>query len=79
MHIIMVGATSFALALIRLLTQANTQTITRSQVLDAPELFWSEPALEPRYMAIRNYIEILRRMLSLEMTHYCVVGGIILM
>ncbi|KXS16908.1 DUF155-domain-containing protein, partial [Gonapodya prolifera JEL478] len=29
-----------------------------SNVLDTPELFWSEPALEPFYKAIRGYLEI---------------------
>ncbi|TPX55793.1 hypothetical protein PhCBS80983_g05026 [Powellomyces hirtus] len=32
-----------------------------SNVLDVPEIFWSEPALEPLYMAIRGYLEITQR------------------
>ncbi|KAI9102496.1 hypothetical protein DFS34DRAFT_577083 [Phlyctochytrium arcticum] len=32
-----------------------------SNVLDNPEIFWSEPALEPLYMAIRGYLEISQR------------------
>ncbi|CAG8717305.1 17363_t:CDS:2, partial [Acaulospora morrowiae] len=30
-------------------------------VLDTPEIFWSEPAYEPLYTAIRGYLEISRR------------------
>ena len=32
-----------------------------SNVLDTPEIFWSEPALEPLYSAIRKYLEITQR------------------
>lgn len=32
-----------------------------SNVLDCPEIFWSEPALEPIYTAIRGYLEINQR------------------
>ncbi|ORZ36281.1 hypothetical protein BCR44DRAFT_27973 [Catenaria anguillulae PL171] len=32
-----------------------------SNVLDVPEVFWSEPALEPLYQAIRSYLEITQR------------------
>ncbi len=32
-----------------------------SNVLDTPEIFWSEPALEPIYTAIRGYLEINQR------------------
>ncbi|KAI8593263.1 hypothetical protein BDZ88DRAFT_474291 [Geranomyces variabilis] len=32
-----------------------------SNVLDVPEIFWSEPALEPLYNAIRGYLEITQR------------------
>ncbi|KAI9359299.1 hypothetical protein DFJ73DRAFT_903768, partial [Zopfochytrium polystomum] len=32
-----------------------------SNVLDTPEIFWSEPALEPLYVAIRGYLEISQR------------------
>ncbi|CAO3658402.1 hypothetical protein G6F70_008020 [Rhizopus microsporus] len=32
-----------------------------SNVLDTPEIFWSEPALEPMYTAIREYLEIPQR------------------
>ncbi|KAI8909081.1 hypothetical protein EDD86DRAFT_191224 [Gorgonomyces haynaldii] len=32
-----------------------------SNVLDTPELFWSEPAIEPLYKAIRGYLEIPQR------------------
>ncbi|TPX33718.1 hypothetical protein SmJEL517_g03427 [Synchytrium microbalum] len=32
-----------------------------SNVLDAPELLWSEPSLEPLYNAIRLYLEITQR------------------
>lgn len=32
-----------------------------SNVLDTPEIFWSEPAFEPLYMAIRGYLEISQR------------------
>lgn len=32
-----------------------------SNVLDSPEIFWSEPALEPLYRAIRGYLEISQR------------------
>ncbi|KAI8967277.1 hypothetical protein BDF20DRAFT_917745 [Mycotypha africana] len=32
-----------------------------SNVLDTPEIFWSEPALQPMYSAIRDYLEIPQR------------------
>ncbi|KAI8381120.1 uncharacterized protein BYT42DRAFT_565329 [Radiomyces spectabilis] len=32
-----------------------------SNILDTPEIFWSEPALEPLYSAIRSYLEISQR------------------
>ncbi|RIA85027.1 hypothetical protein C1645_392605 [Glomus cerebriforme] len=32
-----------------------------SNVLDTPEIFWSEPSLEPLYNAIRSYLEISQR------------------
>ncbi|GBB99608.1 hypothetical protein RclHR1_03580015 [Rhizophagus clarus] len=32
-----------------------------SNVLDTPEIFWSEPSLEPLYNAIRSYLEIPQR------------------
>ncbi|CAG8500655.1 16498_t:CDS:10 [Dentiscutata heterogama] len=32
-----------------------------SNVLDTPEIFWSEPSLEPLYSAIRAYLEISQR------------------
>ena len=32
-----------------------------SNVLDTPEIFWSEPSLEPLYQAIRGYLEISQR------------------
>ncbi|CAO3588208.1 unnamed protein product [Absidia cylindrospora] len=32
-----------------------------SNVLDTPEIFWSEPALQPMYNAIREYLEIPQR------------------
>ncbi|KAI7879181.1 DUF155-domain-containing protein [Lichtheimia hyalospora FSU 10163] len=32
-----------------------------SNVLDTPEIFWSEPALQPMYVAIRDYLEIPQR------------------
>ncbi|KAJ3220217.1 hypothetical protein HK099_004434 [Clydaea vesicula] len=32
-----------------------------SNVLDVPEIFWSEPALQPLYNAIRKYLEITQR------------------
>jgi uncharacterized Rmd1/YagE family protein len=32
-----------------------------SNVLDTPEIFWSEPALQPLYQAIRGYLEISQR------------------
>ncbi|CAG8579506.1 10891_t:CDS:2 [Paraglomus occultum] len=32
-----------------------------SNVLDTPEIFWSEPSLEPLYNAIRAYLEISQR------------------
>lgn len=32
-----------------------------SNVLDTPEIFWSEPALDPLYRAIRGYLEIPQR------------------
>ncbi|CAO3630318.1 unnamed protein product [Cunninghamella blakesleeana] len=32
-----------------------------SNVLDTPEIFWSEPALQPMYNAIREYLEISQR------------------
>ncbi|KAI9483437.1 MAG: hypothetical protein EXX96DRAFT_558201 [Benjaminiella poitrasii] len=32
-----------------------------SNVLDTPEIFWSEPALQPMYTAIRDYLEIPQR------------------
>jgi uncharacterized Rmd1/YagE family protein len=32
-----------------------------SNVLDTPEIFWSEPALEPTYNTIRGYLEISQR------------------
>ena len=30
-------------------------------MIDTPEIFWSEPALEPLYVAIRGYLEISQR------------------
>ncbi|KAI9488249.1 hypothetical protein BDB00DRAFT_772882 [Zychaea mexicana] len=32
-----------------------------SNVLDTPEIFWSEPALQPMYNAIRDYLEVPQR------------------
>ncbi|KAI9264089.1 hypothetical protein BDA99DRAFT_546870 [Phascolomyces articulosus] len=32
-----------------------------SNVLDTPEIFWSEPALQPMYNAIKDYLEIPQR------------------
>ncbi|KAL1920279.1 uncharacterized protein VTP21DRAFT_1425 [Calcarisporiella thermophila] len=32
-----------------------------SNILDTPEIFWSEPALEPLYQALRGYLEISQR------------------
>ncbi|CEP11817.1 hypothetical protein [Parasitella parasitica] len=32
-----------------------------SNILDTPEIFWSEPTLEPLYSAIRGYLEISQR------------------
>ncbi|KAJ2158226.1 sporulation protein rmd1 [Coemansia sp. RSA 552] len=32
-----------------------------SNILDVPEIFWSEPALQPLYAAIREYLEIPQR------------------
>ncbi|CAO3696888.1 unnamed protein product [Umbelopsis ramanniana] len=32
-----------------------------SNVLDTPEIFWSEPSLQPLYKAIRDYLEIPQR------------------
>ncbi|CAO0793415.1 unnamed protein product [Mucor circinelloides] len=32
-----------------------------SNILDTPEIFWSEPTLEPLYSAIRSYLEISQR------------------
>ncbi|KAJ1910839.1 sporulation protein rmd1 [Tieghemiomyces parasiticus] len=32
-----------------------------SNILDTPEIFWSEPALQPLYDAIRGYLEITQR------------------
>nr|CAG8624918.1 8472_t:CDS:2 [Entrophospora candida] len=32
-----------------------------SNVLDTPEIFWSEPLLQPLYNAIRTYLEISQR------------------
>ncbi|RKP37026.1 Sad1-interacting factor 2 [Dimargaris cristalligena] len=32
-----------------------------SNILDTPEIFWSEPALQPLYDAIRGYLEISQR------------------
>lgn len=32
-----------------------------SNILDTPEIFWSEPFLEPLYSAIRSYLEISQR------------------
>ncbi|KAJ2660876.1 sporulation protein rmd1 [Coemansia sp. RSA 1200] len=32
-----------------------------SNILDTPEIFWSEPALQPLYAAIREYLEIPQR------------------
>ncbi|KAI8909092.1 hypothetical protein EDD86DRAFT_191382 [Gorgonomyces haynaldii] len=32
-----------------------------SNVLDKPEFFWSEPRLEPLYIAVRSYLEIPQR------------------
>lgn len=32
-----------------------------SNVLDTPEIFWAEPALDPLYQAIRGYLEINQR------------------
>lgn len=30
-------------------------------ILDIPELFWTEPRLEPVYMAVRSYLEMEQR------------------
>lgn len=30
-------------------------------IIDTPEIFWSEPALQPMYTAIREYLEIPQR------------------
>ena len=32
-----------------------------SPILDTPEIFWSEPSLEPLYSAVRGYLEISQR------------------
>jgi len=32
-----------------------------SNILDTPEIFWSEPSYEPLYTAIRGYLEISQR------------------
>lgn len=32
-----------------------------SNILDTPEIFWSEPTLEPLYTAMRSYLEISQR------------------
>jgi uncharacterized Rmd1/YagE family protein len=32
-----------------------------SPILDTPEIFWSEPHLEPLYAAARGYLEISQR------------------
>ncbi|RKP04311.1 hypothetical protein CXG81DRAFT_2452, partial [Caulochytrium protostelioides] len=41
------------------ITRTNVNLV--SNVLDTPEIFWSEPALEPLYMAVRGYLEISQR------------------
>ncbi|KAI5785937.1 hypothetical protein EDC01DRAFT_662143 [Geopyxis carbonaria] len=37
-----------------------------SNVLDVPEFFWSEPALHPLYIAVREYLEIQPRVMVLN-------------
>lgn len=32
-----------------------------SNVLDTPEIFWSEPGLQPLYTTTRKYLEISQR------------------
>lgn len=42
-----------------LITRINVNLV--SNVLDAPEIFWSEPAYAPLYQTVRRYLEISQR------------------
>jgi uncharacterized Rmd1/YagE family protein len=42
-----------------LITRINVNLV--SNVLDTPEIFWSEPAYEPLYQTVRRYLEISQR------------------
>ena len=41
----------------------------QGSVLDAPELMWAEPQLEPVYVAVRSYLEMDQRVGSVSYTH----------
>ncbi|KAJ1917564.1 sporulation protein rmd1 [Mycoemilia scoparia] len=41
------------------ITRVNVNLV--SNILDTPEIFWSEPSLQPLYTAIREYLEIPQR------------------
>lgn len=38
----------------------------QGSVLDAPELMWAEPQLEPVYVAVRSYLEMDQRVALLQ-------------
>ena len=48
----------------------------QGSVLDAPELMWAEPQLEPVYQAVRSYLEMDQRV-SLLQERVSVVGDLL--
>ena len=48
----------------------------QGSVLDAPELMWAEPQLEPVYVAVRSYLEMDQRV-ELMQVRVGVVGDLL--
>lgn len=48
----------------------------QGSVLDAPELMWSEPQLDPVYQAVRSYLEMDQRVALLQ-ERMSVVGDLL--
>ncbi|KAF1808257.1 DUF155-domain-containing protein [Eremomyces bilateralis CBS 781.70] len=48
----------------------------QGSILDAPELMWSEPALDPLYQAVRGYLEMDQRV-DLLMERVTVIGDLL--
>lgn len=48
----------------------------QGSILDAPELMWSEPALDPLYQAVRGYLEMDQRV-QLLMERLTVIGDLL--